>query len=293
MENLAGYIFVMPWLIGFIAFQGGPIIASLFLSFFRYDILLTFERVGLGNYFKLLFEDRLFWVSLYNSGYYTLFSVPLGIAGGMAIALLLNQKVKALSVFRTIYYFPTLITGVAASLLWLWLLNPFGPINALLEKVGIPGPLWLQHPAWSKPALILMSLWWSGQYIIIYLAGLQGIPTVLYEVAELDGANKWQKFWNVTLPLMTPVLFFNLIMGIIASFQLFVQAYIMTEGGPLNSTHFYVYHIYVTGFEEFYMGYACALAWILLLVILSLTLLFFKTSRYWVYYATELKPKGR
>ncbi|RLC33278.1 MAG: ABC transporter permease [Candidatus Nealsonbacteria bacterium] len=284
-ENLEGYIFIIPWLIGFALFWSGPMIATLILSFYQYNVLTSPVWIGLGNYIKLFFEDKLFWISLYNTAYYVLFSVPLSIIVGLSIALLLNQKVVALSLWRTIYYFPTLITGVAASLLWIWVLNPTqGLINTLLEKIGIPGPLWLQSPHWSKPALILMSLWWAGQYIVIYLAGLQGIPTVLYEAAELDGANRWQKLWNITIPLMTPVLFFNLIMAIIGSFQIFTQAYIMTQGGPLNSTHFYVYHLYILGFERFYMGRACAMAWILLIIILSLTLGLFKSSSRWVYY---------
>ncbi|MGQ9628928.1 MAG: carbohydrate ABC transporter permease [bacterium] len=291
-ENLEGYLFAMPWMIGFVVFVAGPILASLVLSFCEYDIVSTMKWTGLKNYYKLFTGDRLFWISLYNTAYYSFFSIPLGIAGGLVIALLMNQNVRALGLLRTIYYLPAVTSGVAVSILWIWILDPsVGLINYLLDKIGIVGPLWLQDPKWSKPALIIMSLWGVGGSMVIYLAGLQGIPTELYEAAAIDGANAWQKFWHVTIPMMTPVILFNLIMGIIGSFQVFTQAYIMTSGGPLNSTLFYVYYLYKVGFEGLHMGYASSMAWILFVVILALSLLAFKSSSAWVYY--EASMKGR
>lgn len=289
-EEIAGYLFVSPWFVGFILFIVGPMIASLFISMCEYRLPYAIKWVGLANYAKMLTGDPLFWKSLYNTVYYTAISVPLGIALSLAIAVLLNQEIKGLGILRTIYYLPSILSGVAVSLLWLLLLDPsFGMINALLEKIGIDGPLWLQDPAWSKPGIILMSLWQVGGNMIIYLAGLQGIPTQLYEAARIDGATSWRCFWSITLPMMTPTIFLSLVMGIIGSFQVFTQAYVMTDGGPLNSTLFYVLYLYRTGFMEFRMGYASALAWTLFMFILVLTVIIFRSSEKWVYYEAQLK----
>jgi multiple sugar transport system permease protein len=222
---------------------------------------------------------------LYNTVYYTFFAVSLGIVTGVSLALLLNSKVREMALYRTVFFLPVLVPAVASSILWLWILNPqYGLINSLLYRaLGIVGPGWIADEKWSKPSLVLMSLWGTGQAVVVYLAGLQEIPQQLYEAAELDGAGIWGKTRHVTIPMLTPVIFFNLVVGLIGAFQVFTQAYIMTDGGPANSTLFYMLHLYRYGFSYFRMGYASGLAWILFSVILSLTLVLFKTSG-WVYY---------
>jgi len=248
------------------------------------------DWVGLGNYISLIKEDQLFWVSLYNTAYYTIFSVPLGIIVGLAIAILLNQNIKGLALFRSIYYLPAVISGVAVSILWIWVLDPnFGLIASVLGIFGINSPNWLGDPSWSKPALILMSLWGAGGSMIIYLSGLQSIPTELYEAARIDGANSIQCFLKITIPMMTPVLFFTLITGLIGSFQVFTQAYVMTDGGPLNSTLFYVLYLYRKAFAFMQMGNASAMAWILALITGVLAYIIFRSSSKWVYYAGGLR----
>jgi len=266
-------------------FTIGPIIASFYLSLTNYDIINPPNFVGFSNYKTLFLEDRLFWQALKVTAIYTAGSVPLQLICGFMIALLMNQKLKGISVFRTIYYLPAVVSGVAVSVLWKWIFMPdVGIINILLSKIGIRGPNWLGDPSWVLPALIVMSLWGVGGGMVIYLAGLQGIPTELYEAAELDGAGRWAKFKAITIPMMSPVIFFNLVMGVIGSFQTFTQAYIMTSGGPQNASLFYILYLYQRAFQELRMGYASALAWILFLVILLCTLIIFKTSAGWVYY---------
>lgn len=288
-EEIYGYLFVSPWLIGYILFIAFPVVYSLVISFYRYTLPFTINFIGFSNY-KKIFYDPLFHIALYNTAYYTLLAVPLGIIASIIIALILNMRLKGISYFRTIYYMPSVISGVAVSLLWLVLLDPsHGLINYLLSLLHIRGPVWLQDPKWAKPALIIMSLWQSGSNMIIYLAGLQQIPEQLYEAATIDGANNWQKFWRITLPLLTPTIFLNLVLSVIGSFQIFTQAYVMTGGGPLNSTLFYVLYLYQKGFQSFEMGYASALAWILFTIVLALTLIIFKTSWRWVYYEAEVK----
>jgi len=289
---LEGYLFVSPWIIGFIVFTGGPIVASLIFSFCRYDVVTPAEWVGINNYKYMFTEDYLFWKSLYNTGYYALFSIPLRIIAALVIALLLNQKLMGIRWFRTMYYVPAVTSGVAVSLLWIWLFDPgLGLINIVLGKIGIRGPLWLQSEVWSKPALILMSLWGVGTIWVIYLAGLQGIDKQLYEAVDIDGGNWWEKFWHITLPMLSPAIFFTLIIGIIRSFQVFTQAYVMTQGGPKNSTLFYVYYLYLRGFRMLRMGSASSMAWILFILILVFTLIQFKFASKWVYY--EIGPKRR
>ncbi len=284
-EELYFYLCISPWIIGFLIFIAGPIFASLFFSFCNYDVVTSPDWVGIQNY-KRLFSDPLFWQSLKVTSYYSLVSVPLGIALSLIIAILLNQNIRGLAWFRTIYYMPSVISGVAVSLLWMWIFNPeFGILNFLLWKLfHIQGPAWLMSEEWVIPALIIMSLWGIGGDIVIYLAGLQGIPTELYEAAEIDGANSFNKFLNITIPMMSPVLLFTLIMGIINSFQVFTQAYVMTGGGPHYASLFYVLYIYQNAFQFFSMGYASALSWILFLIMLVLTALIFKSSPLWVYY---------
>ncbi|HOP56178.1 MAG TPA: sugar ABC transporter permease [bacterium] len=279
------YLCISPWIAGFLIFTAGPIVASLFFSFCNYDVVTPPNWVGIQNY-KRLISDPLFWQSLKVTSYFSLVSVPLGIALSLIIAILLNQNIKGLTWFRTIYYMPSVISGVAVALLWMWIFNPeFGVLNFLLWKLfHIQGPAWLMSEEWVIPALIIMSLWGIGGDIVIYLAGLQGIPTELYEAAEIDGANSFNKFLNITIPMMSPVLLFTLIMGIINSFQVFTQAYVMTRGGPHYASLFYVLYIYQNAFQFFSMGYASALSWILFLIILALTFLIFKSSPLWVYY---------
>lgn len=293
-ENIAGYLFISPWIIGFLAFGLFPFVASFLLSFCRWDIISPTEFVGFENYVKILvrggIESRLFRRSLVNTIYYSLLAVPLGIVGGITIALLLNKTGRVMRLFRTIYYLPAVTSGVAVALLWAWLLHSdFGLINSFLRKLGITGPAWLESQEWAIPALVIMSLWGVGGSMVIYLAGLQSIPKHLYEVADIDGASRFCKLVHVTLPMLSPTIFFTLILGIIGSFQVFVPAYVMTRGGPGNATLFYVLNLYFNAFEYFRMGYACALAWILFLIILVLTLIQIKFAKRWVYYAGELK----
>lgn len=283
-EAIEGYIYALPWFIGFIIFTAGPIIASFLLSFTNWDLIRPPKWIGFGNY-KTLIEDPLFWQGLKVTSIYASCSVPLGIAGGLTIAVLMNQKIKGLSVFRTIYYLPAVVSGVAVSLLWSWIFNPdFGVLNYLLSLIGVKGPGWIYDERWALPSLIIMSLWGVGGGMVIYLASLQGVPTELYEAAIIDGASSWKRFWAITIPMISPVIFFQLIMGIIGSFQVFTQAYIMTSGGPNNATLFYVLYLYRNAFQWFKMGYASSLAWILFLVILILTIVQFKMASYWVYY---------
>ena len=288
-EALWGYIFVAPWVIGFLVFTLGPVIASIGLSFSDYDFFAPPKFVGLSNYIELFTRDRLFILSLYNTVYYVLFSVPLGIIFAFMLALLLNVKLPGMNIYRTVFYLPAVTSGVAVSLLWIWLFNPqFGLINYLLRSIGLPGPGWLVDPTWSKPAFILMSLWGVGGTAVIFLAGLQGVPTSLYEAAVIDGANTWQKFRHVTIPMMTPVIFFNLVMGLIGSFQVFTSAYVMTGGAPQNSTLFYVLYLFRQAFRLLRMGYAAAMAWVLFVIVILLTLIQFRLSQKWVYYEGEM-----
>jgi multiple sugar transport system permease protein len=286
-EALWFYVFIAPWVVGFLAFLAGPIAASAYLSLTSYDIIHPPSFIGLQNYSDL-FTDDLFWQSLKVTTIYSLFSVPLGIALALGVAVMLNQKIPFVALFRTIYYLPSVISGVAVSLLWLWIFNPsFGLLNSILWQVfHIKGPSWIYSEQWVLPSLILMSLWTVGGSIVLYLAGLQGVPTELYEAASLDGAGAWRRFWHVTLPMISPVILFTLITGIIASFQTFTQAQIMTQGGPHYGSWFYIYNLWYNAFGSSGadMGYASAIAWILFILVLALTLLALRTSQAWVYY---------
>jgi len=284
-DRKIGLLFISPWLIGFSAFIFYPALASVYYSLTSYNVLNPPEFIGIDNYRVLFTDDPLFWKALYNTFYYAIFAIPLGILVGVSIALLLNLKVKGMPIYRTVYYLPAIVPVVGASIVWMWLLNPqYGIINGILDKIGISGPGWITDPRWSKPSLIIMSLWAIGGAILIYLAGLQDVPQNLYESAELDGANRVQKTIYITIPMITPSIFFNFIMGLIIAFQYFTQAYIMTDGGPADSTLFYSLYLYNNAFGYFKMGYASAMAWILFLIILACTLLVFKSSARWVYY---------
>jgi multiple sugar transport system permease protein len=284
-RDIAYFVFLSPWLIGFVIWTGGPLIASVFLSFTQYDILTPPRWVGLENYYNLLTDD-LFWQALKVTSIYTFLGVPLMMIASLGLAVLLNQRVPGLSFFRTIFYLPTVTTGVAIALLWVWLLQPdFGLINNILwYTFGIHGPQWLYDEKWVLPALIMKSMWGIGGPMLIYLAALQSIPTHLHEAAELDGANALRRFWHVSIPMITPVILFNLVMAIISSFQVFTDAYVMTKGGPNYASYFYVYYLYQNAFAFFRMGFASAQAWILFLIILVFTAITLRSSSFWVYY---------
>ena len=286
-----GLLFVAPWIIGFLCFQLYPILASLYYSFTTYSILDPGQWVGLANYRVMFTQDPLFWTGVGNTLYYAFISVPLGLLVSFTLALLLNVRVREMAFYRTIYFLPSLVPAVAGSFLFLWLLNPeFGLINSLLRYVGIEGPGWLTDPVWAKPSLILLSFWGIGLGTVIFLAGLGDIPQELFEAAMIDGATWWRRLWAITVPMMTPTIFFNLILGIIGSFQVFTQVYILgqgssqTPGSPQDSLLFYQLYLFVMAFQNLKMGYASAMAWVLMLAILDVTLSVFKTQRRWVFY---------
>ncbi len=288
VEEIMGWVFALPWIIGFLAFVAYPLIHSLFLSFTEYDVLNPPYWVGLENFQMLLTEDPIFWTALSNTAYMVVFGVPLQVLTGLSLAMLLNQDVKGMAVYRSIYYLPSIVPVVASSILWMWILNPqFGLLNAALKAIGITGPTWLGSPKWSKPSLILMMMWGAGGSMIIYLAGLKGIPEQLYEAARIDGAGVFRQFFSITLPMITPTLFFTTITGIIGTFQMFTEAFVMTQGGPVQSTLFYVYYLFNNAFAYFRMGYASAMAWILFVVILIITAIQLRVSEYWVFYEAE------
>jgi multiple sugar transport system permease protein len=283
-EAIDGYLFIAPWLIGFVLWVAGPMVASIVLSLMRWDLLGPPVWIGLKNY-ETLITNPLVGVTLWNTAFYTFLSVPLNLAASLAMALLLNQRLMFQSVFRTFFYLPSVMPAVANAVLWFWILNPdIGLANQLLRLLGLPESQWIWHPVSSKPSFILMGLWGIGNTMVIFLAGLQGIPQSLYEVAEIDGANWWHRFRAVTLPMLSPVILFNLVIGIIGSFQVFTSAYLLTNGGPQNSTLFVVLYLYRLGFEQFNMGFASALAWLLFVIILIFTLIQLRLSDAWVYY---------
>ena len=284
IENVWFFVFISPWIIGFLIFTAGPMLASIALSFMRWELLLPPEFVGMSNWTHM-FQDPLFWQALKVTTIFTIFNVPVTLTGAFLLAMLMNSRVRGITVFRTVYYLPSLVSGVAVAMLWTWLLNPkFGLINWGLSLIGIQGPAWIYSTTWVLPSFILMNLWGVGATMVIYLAGLQGIPTSLYEAAEIDGAGWWRKLRNITIPMVSPVIFFNLIIGMINSFQVFTQAYVMTAGGPGNASLFYVLYLYRNAFQYLQMGYASALAWILFVIIAFFTYLVFRTSRDRVFY---------
>lgn len=276
-KRLNGYFFVAPWLIGLTLFVIGPIIASFILSFTSYDMINPPRWIGLTNY-KILFTlDPTFWKALGNTFYYMFGSVFLKVLLGLVFAVLLNNAGKFMGIFRTIFFLPVVLPAVPVMFFWMMLFNPrSGLINQFLSFFGINGPLWLNSPVWSKPALIIMSLWGIGGIIVIFLAGLQGIPTELYEAAELDGANKFKIFWKITVPMLRPIIFFNFMTGLIGASQIFTEAYIMTGGGPLESTKFVNLLIYQLAFKDVRMGYASTIAVIMFLILIPMTLFLFK-----------------
>ncbi|MBM3190894.1 MAG: sugar ABC transporter permease [Chloroflexi bacterium] len=292
-DAIAGYAMASPWIIGFILFTAGPVLLSLYYSFTFYRITASPRWIGLNNYKVLVSNDPLFTLCLTNTIYYAALSVPLSIITALILAMLMNQRIPGRALFRTIYYLPSVVSGVANAMLWLWIFNPrLGLINRVLGVVGIRGPAWIFSYEWAKPSMVLMSMWSVGGTMVIFLAGLQGIPEHLMEAAHIDGANAWRRFWNVTIPMLSPTIFFNLVTHVIGSFQVFTQVYIWTHrhdpsggsAGPRNSLLFYVLYLFNKAFGELRMGYASAMAWILFLIILALTLIQFGIARHWVYY---------
>jgi multiple sugar transport system permease protein len=290
-EAWEGRLFVLPWAIGFLVFTAGPMFYSLYLSFTDYDILSPPRWVGLDNFVVALTRDPLFVVALYNTAYYVVLSVPFYMAAALLVALAVNQKVAGINLYRTVYYMPSITPTVASSILWLMIFQPnFGLLNIFLTGVGLPTRQWLFDPDIAKLVFVIMGFWGIGSSMVIFLAGLQSIPESLYEAASIDGAGVLARFRHITLPLMTPILFFNLVLGIIGSFQVFTAAYIITRGGPANSTLFYVLYLYENGWRFFKMGYASALAWFLFLIVLFFTLVQIKLADRWVYYEGGLRP---
>ena len=284
-EAIAFYLCISPWLIGFVFFVLGPMLASLAMSFTRWDLLRDPRFIGVANYTRLATDDPLFWQSLRVTVKYTLLYVPTELIGGLLLALLMNQPVRGITIYRTIYYLPSVLAGVAFVVVWMWLLHPeAGLVNAFLGIFGIQGPRWLTDPDTALYALWMMSIWGLGRTAIIYLAGLKDIPQSLYEAAAIDGAGTLRSFINITLPMLTPTIFFNLVLSVIATFQTFTSAFVATNGGPLDATLFYVLYIYRNAFQLFRMGYASALAWVLFVIILLLTMLIVRSARSWVYY---------
>jgi multiple sugar transport system permease protein len=283
-QEVSGAVYILPWLITFLLFQAGPILFSFFLTFTEWDLAHPIQWVGLGNYVYLTTEYELLRVSLLNTMIYAVFAVPGGLIVAFALASLLNLRVYGLPLYRTLFYLPSVASGVATAVVWLWILQPNGLLNSFLGTFGVEGPRWLASTFWAKPALILMSWWSVGGTMIIFLAGLQGIPQSLYDAAEVDGATGWAKLLHVTLPMMTPYIFLNLVLGIIGALQVFTQALIMTDGGPANATLFVLLLMYRIGWNYFRMGEAATIAWLLLVIILALTLLQFAMARRWVYY---------
>jgi multiple sugar transport system permease protein len=286
-RNLIGYAFLGPWLFGFLVFTLFPFVSSVYFSFTKYNIVSPPEWVGTANYHALLTADPLFWKSLAITLKYAFVAVPLGIVCGVGLSLLLNARVAGMSAYRTIFYLPSIVPAVGTSLVFVWILNPqIGLINGLLAKVGIVGPAWLQDPKWAFWSLVFMGLWGVGGSMIIYLAGLKDIPLHLYEAAVMDGATPLQRTFHITLPMLTPVIFFNLVMGVIGAFQYFTQAFIMTSGGPQDSTMFYSLYLFNRAWRYLDMGYASAMAWILFLLVTVFTALLFRTQRRWVHYGS-------
>lgn len=285
IRNLEGWIFIAPSVLGLVIFTAGPMLASAYFSLCDYDLVRPPVWAGFNNYVRLFTRDRLFYVSLSNTAYYTFLAVPLQTLMALAQAMLLNMRLKGVNIYRTLFYFPTITPTVATVILWTYILSKnYGLANSLLWVFGIPAINWLFEPSLAKFSLILMSLWQVGGRMVIFLAALQGVPEELYEASALDGASWWRKQINVTLPMISPVVFFNVIMGVIGTFQVFAAAFIATGGGPVNATLFYVLLLYRQAFENLRMGVASAMAWVLFLIVMAVTGLQFVASKRWVYY---------
>jgi ABC-type sugar transport system permease subunit len=285
---IQGLLFVSPWLIGFVLFTVYPLIYSFYVSLTRFDLISKPRFIGLANYSELFFDDPLFWQVVGNTLFYVFLSVPLALAFAFCIANLLNTHIVGRSAFRAVMYIPAIVPAVCTAMVWLFLLNiQYGAVNGILQALGLPVIPFLSNPALAKPSLIMIAVWATGNTVVIFLAGLQDVPKSLYEAAIVDGANGWQQFWNVTIPLSTPVILYNMIIGFIAAFQEFTLPQLLTNGGPANATLLYSVYLYRNAFTYLRMGKASALAWILFLIIVIFTVLLFRTSARWVFYGGE------
>ncbi len=287
-EELIAYLLISPWVIGFLIFTAGALIFSFGLSFFKADLLSPAQFVGLDNYKRLLFEDKLFLQAVKVTTLYTLGVVPMQIGLSLSVALLLNQAIFGIGIWRTIFYLPSVVSGVAVAMIWLWFFQPdLGLFNALLALVGIQGPRWLFSEEWALPSIMLMSVWSIGPAMIIFLAGLQSVPVDLYEAAQIDGANAWQQFTSITIPMISPQLLFNAVLGVIGSYQVFTASFVTTEGGPNNATMTLVLYLYREGFLTARFGYASTIAWVLFAIIMVFTLFTFRSTREAVFYESQ------
>lgn len=287
-DAMWGLLFVSPFIIGFVVFLLGPMLFSFYGSFTNYNLTSQMDFIGFDNFIRMFTQDELFWTSLYNTAYYVILNVPLTAIGSVLLAVLLNRRIRGISIFRTIFYLPAILSGVAVYVLWMQLLSPSsGLVNSILALVGIDGPAWLFDPNWTKPALILMRLWSVGGSMLLYLATLQNVPKQLYESAEIDGANAFQRFKNITIPMITPIIFYDIVTSTIGAFQIFQEAYVMTESGtagPANSLLFYNFHMWNKAFVAFDMGYAMAMSMVLFVIVLILTFINLKLAPRWVHY---------
>ena len=286
-EAIQGLLLVSPWIVGLVVFIIGPVLASLYLSFTDYNVLRPPRFVGIANYLNAFTTDQLFPIAIERTVTYVILVVPTIILGSLGLALLLNRGVPGTNLFRTMFFMPSLVPVVASAILWIWLFQPqVGLVNYLLRLVGIAGPAWLGSSSTALPSLVIITFWGSvgGTTMIVFLAGLQGVPAELYDAAAIDGAGTWRKFWNVTLPMISPTMLFNVVLGIIGAFQVFSIAYVATNGGPAYATWFYVYYLFQQGFNFYHMGYASAMAWIFLVIVLAFTYLQVRWSRNWVHY---------
>lgn len=289
-EATLGYLFLLPWVIGFLGLTLGPMIFSLYTSFTKYNIVNAPQWLGFGNYQDIFEYNEDFRASLYNTVWYVVVNTPISIAFALVLALLLNMKLRGTNLFRTIFYSPTVLGGVSMVFLWVWILNPQGLVDRGLALIHVPGPNWFYDPAWTKPGLVVMNLWRVGTGMIILLAGLNAIPRTLYEAANIDGARLWTRFWRITMPLLSPSLFFMVVTGIIGAFQVFTSAYVISQtvanspGAPAKSLLFYELLIYLNAWQDLKMGYAAALSWILFIIIMIVTGVQLWLSSRWVYY---------
>jgi multiple sugar transport system permease protein len=285
---VTGYLYISPWIFGFFVFLLGPIVASFWLSLTNYSVIGETSYIGLDNYEYMFTKDPLFWGAVRKSAYFAALVVTIGLIGSLACALLLDSRIRGVALFRTAFFIPSLTPVVALALIWGLLLQPrFGPVNGILHSWGLPEPGWLHSPTWAIPAMALIRLWAliGGAQMVIFLAGLQGIPEELQDAAKVDGAGSWRRFWNITLPLLSPTILFNLIVGVIGALKVFALAFVATGGGPAYATWFYVLHLYQEAFANLNMGYASALAWFFFVVVLILTIIQFAFARRRVHYA--------
>ena len=289
MHNaLQGYLFLLPWLVGLLVFFGGPVLACVILGFTEYDILSVPRFVGFDNYSKAFFDDYLFWPSLGRTLYFACVGVPISLFGSLILAILLNQRLKGTNLFRMIFFVPHLMPIVAVAIIWFWILHPkLGPVNAYLAELGLPGPGWFTSRTWVMPSMILVYIWMAmgGNRMLIFLAGLQGVPDELYEAAKLDGAGAFKRFRHVTLPMISPTILFNVVLGVVGAMKVFGLVFATTKGGPAYGSWVLALHIYEQAFEYFRFGYGSALAWIFAVILLTFTVIQLKASGRWVFYA--------